>query len=824
MSISSPLTTWFRARGWKPLPFQRETWDAYARGESGLVHAPTGLGKTLAAWAGPVMEECARTGAEAEPGLRVLWITPLRALAADTMRSLQEALDGMGLKLTVESRTGDTSSAVRARQKRKPPFALVTTPESLSLMLTDEVQAHLLGGLRAVIVDEWHELLGSKRGVQTQLCLARLRTLAPGLRVWGLSATIGNLDEAMRVLLGSGAARGTIVHGKDKKVIKVDTLLPRQMDTFPWSGHLGVKMVKQVVEHIAAAGTTLLFTNTRSQTEAWYQELLDACPEWRDQLAIHHSSIDRAEREAVEQRLREGTVKCVVCTSSLDLGVDFSPVEQVMQVGSPKGIARLLQRAGRSGHQPGAISRVLGVPTNALELVEFAAAREAVTARHIESRHPVMAPLDLLAQHLVTVALGTGFRADEMLAEVRSTHSYAGLIDDEWAWTLRFITTGGALHAYPQYHKVTLGEDGVYRLTDKRMALMHRLSIGTIVAGASVSIQLRSGRRLGSVEEWFISHIRPGKCFIFGGKVWELVRFHGLVAQVKPPEKKRPRGGIPSWQGGKSPLSSELSSAVAEKLRRFRAGEPDNSPEMKKVAPVLNVQSRWSLIPNPDELLIEEVHTRDGHHLYLYPFAGRLVNAAIGTLAAYRLGRDNPLTLQVTPNDYGVELHGEAPLEVSPDEWRAILSLENLLEDVLASVNAAELGRHHFREIARVAGLIISGTPGAPPTMKMLQTSSGLLYDVFMKYDPDNLLLAQARREVLERQMEFVRLRETMDALTRRSLILRPCERLTPLAFPLWADRISTQMATEDGATRLARMLEELELAARADKGTAPKE
>ena len=320
---------WFHARGWKPLPFQREAWAAYARGESGLIHAPTGLGKTLAAWMGPAMES------GAEDGLRVLWITPLRALAADTVRSLQEALDGK----KVEARTGDTSSSVRARQKLKPPFALVTTPESLSLVLTDEVRVAQLRGLRAVIVDEWHELLGSKRGVQTELCLARLRSLQPALRIWGLSATIGNLDEAMRVLLGSGAAEGRLIHGKDRKRIEVETLMPEDVETFPWSGHLGVKLIGAVIGRIESATTTLLFTNTRSQTEIWFQELLEARPDWANDLAMHHSSIDRDEREITEQRLRDGTVKCVVCTSSLDLGVDFSPVEQVMQVGSPKGIA-----------------------------------------------------------------------------------------------------------------------------------------------------------------------------------------------------------------------------------------------------------------------------------------------------------------------------------------------------------------------------------------------------------------------------------------------------------------------------------------------------
>jgi ATP-dependent Lhr-like helicase len=368
------------------MSFQKEAWEAYAAGKSGLIHAPTGLGKTLAAWLGPVMMH------GEESGLRVLWITPLRALAADTVRSLQEVVEE---SQKVEARTGDTSSSVRARQKTKPPFALVTTPESLSLLLTDDAQKANFSGLRAVIVDEWHELMGSKRGVQTELCLARLRALNPQLRVWGLSATIGNLDEAMSVLLGSAANDGVLIHGKDRKRIEVETLMPEDVETFPWSGHLGVKLVKSVVQRIEAAQTTLLFTNTRSQTEIWFQELLEARPEWSEHLAMHHSSIDREERERVEQRLRAGTVKCVVCTSSLDLGVDFSPVEQVIQVGSPKGIARLLQRAGRSGHRPGETSRVLGVPTNALEIIEFSGAREAMESRRIEQRRPVLKPLDL---------------------------------------------------------------------------------------------------------------------------------------------------------------------------------------------------------------------------------------------------------------------------------------------------------------------------------------------------------------------------------------------------------------------------------------------
>ena len=807
VSVPPAFRAWFQARGWKPAAFQREAWAAGAAGESGLIHAPTGQGKTLAAWLGPAWRSAG------EEGLRVLWITPLRALAADTVRSLQEALDGLGIQRRVEARTGDTAASARARQKQRPPLALVTTPESLSLLLTDAERLPQLAGLRAVIVDEWHELLGSKRGVQTELCLARLRALNPAVQTWGLSATIGNLDEAMRVLLGAG--RGRLIHGRDRKRIEVQTLLPREMESFPWSGHVGARLVPEVVRRLREAPTSLLFTNTRSQTEIWFQELLDAAPDLRDGLAMHHGSIDRADREAVEQRLRTGAVRAVVCTSSLDLGVDFSPVAQVLQVGSPKGVARLMQRAGRSGHQPGAVSRVVGVPTHALELVEFAAARESLRARRIEARRPLLKPLDLLAQHLVTVALGGGFRAEAMLAEVRGTHAFAGLTDREWRWVLDFITTGGALHAYPQYRKVSVDADGVHRLTDARLARLHRMSLGTIVADASVSLRLKNGRRLGSVEEWFLAGIRPGRCFIFGGRCWQLVRVQGLSATVQVPDRAQARGEIPSWQGGKSPLSTELAAAVGEKLRRFRAGLRDPDPEMRRVRPVLEVQARWSLVPEPAELLIETTRTREGQHVFIYPFAGRVVNAAIGTLIGCRLGRRTPLTLQITPNDYGFELFTPQPLDLDEADWRELLAPEALLEDVLASINLAELGRHQFRETARIAGLILSGQPGAAPGLRQLQASSSLLYDVFAKYDPDNLLLRQAQREVLERQMEFTRLQEVLAELRQRRWILKACARLTPLAFPLWAGRISSHIGSEDPAVRLARMLAELEAAAK---------
>jgi ATP-dependent Lhr-like helicase len=806
---------WFQSRGWKPFDFQREVWRSYLAGESGLIHAATGTGKTFAAWWGPLLEyfseDASRSHGRDVP-LRVLWITPLRALAADTAEALNEPVVDLGLPWTVETRTGDTSASARSRQDRKLPSALITTPESLSLLLSRENASELFADLRLVVVDEWHELMGSKRGVLTQLALARLRGVQPPLRTWGLSATIGNLDEAKQILLGRNGGVSRIVRGVEPKKTVVDSLIPPVIERFPWAGHLGTQMLPQVIEAIEEGETSIVFTNTRSQTEIWYQAILEARPEWAGTIALHHGSLDRKRREWVEEGLRSARLRCVIATSSLDLGVDFSPVDRVLQIGSPKGIARLLQRAGRSGHRPGATSRVTCVPTLTLELLEVAAARDGMEAGAIESRYPVVRPLDVLVQHVVTIAVGEGFRPDELLREVRTTDAYADLPDDEWDWVLAFVSSGGrALTGYDEYSKVVAGEDGVWRVTNRSIARRHRMSIGTIVGDANIEVQYLRGPRLGSVEESFIARLSHGDRFVFAGKPLEFVRVRDMIAWVR--RAPNAKGSIPRWMGSRLPLSGELAAALRSRLGEASDGTFRDA-EMQALRPILDVQAKWSAIPRPQEFLIERVKTREGHHLFFFPFEGRLVHEGLAALFAWRISRIKPITFSLSSNDYGFELLSpdEAPLEEAIAA--RLLDPSNLVEDIPASLNATEMARRQFREIARVAGLVFPGFPHAGKSARQLQASSGLFFDVFNRYDAGNLLVSQAHREVLERQLERTRLGKTLQRLSAANVVITTPPRTPPLAFPLLIDRNRVRVSSEKLIDRIRRMQRTLERAA----------
>jgi len=907
---------WFAAQGQRPFEFQRQVWDAVAAGRSGLLHATTGAGKTYAVYLALLDEALA--GRVRGGGLRLLWVTPMRALSADTARALAVPLAQLGLDWQVGVRTGDTDSAERARQGRRLPEVLVTTPESLSLLLTRADSAELAAGLALVVVDEWHELIGNKRGVQVQLALARLRALArrrfspsagssaegggeaadtaqsgalsapsprsreynwdeavataqggalsapsprsrgegwgegrssasgeraasgqgaphpdplpvsgeressshPGaLRVWGLSATLGNLADAMHVLLAGRA--GALIEGRIDKRIVIDTLLPADTGRFPWGGHLGIQMVAPVVREIESlpkGASAIVFTNVRSQAEIWYQALLEARPAWAGLIALHHGSLDKAVREWVEAGLKAGTLKAVVATSSLDLGVDFLPVERVLQVGSPKGVARLLQRAGRSGHAPGRASRVTLVPTHALELVEAAAAQKAAAARAVESRNAPRKPLDVLVQHVVSVALGTGFREDELLAEVRDTASYAGLTDAEWQWVLDFAGRGGeSLRAYPEYHRIRQDGEGIWRVPDAQIARRHKMSVGTIVSEAAMVVKYASGGTLGTVEEGFIARLRKGDVFTFGGKVLELVRVQDMTAVVQPARSRS--GAVPRWMGTKLPLSVEMADAVLRELEQALAGAAapaQLAPEMQRVLPLLAIQKRWSSVPTRARLVVETMRSREGRHLFVYPFAGRLAHLGIASLIAWRAGRTQPATFSIAVNDYGFELLASADIAWLPQfrPGSPLLAEDDLLEHVLASLNAGELAGRRFREIARVAGLVFTGFPGQPKSARQLQASSSLIYEVLRKYDPSNLLLGQADREVLEQELDLARLRSALAGMRAQKVVLHELSRPTPFAFPLMIERLREALTTEKLADRIARMVAELERAA----------
>ena len=809
----SPAEDWFAQQEWTPFPFQRETWQAYLAGESGLLNAPTGSGKTYALWT-----PCLLSFIQQHPddyqltqnnGLRVLWITPLRALAKDLRAAMERACEGMNVPWQVAVRSGDTSTKDRQKQLRLLPECLITTPESLHLLLSQKDHRRVFCQLECVITDEWHELLGTKRGVQLELALSHLRALRPALRVWGVSATIGNLEQAKDILLGSahpGPSR--IVRSDIEKHIEVHSIIPEQVDKFPWAGHLGIHMLPQVLPIIQQSKTTLLFTNTRSQTEIWYQRLLEATPDLAGQMAMHHGSLDNEVRTWVEDALHQGILKLVVCTSSLDLGVDFRPVETVIQVGSPKGISRFLQRAGRSGHQPGATSVIHFLPTHSLELLEAAALQEGVRQRLTESRPPLKNCFDVLVQYLVTRAVGEGFREAELYQEVVSTYAFRQLSPQQWRWALQFITTGGdSLGEYDEFSKVVV-EDEVYKVTSRRTAMRHRLSMGTIVSDPLMRVKFLSGGYIGTIEESFASRLNKGDKFWFAGRNLRLERIKDMTVLVS---KARGKDGlVPRWSGGRLPLSSQLADMIRLKLDHFLEGNYSD-PELHALAPLLNVQQSWSALPSRDVFLIERLPTREGDHVYMYPFAGRAVHELLAALVAWRISQIQPISFSIAMNDYGFELLSDQEIPLEEALELDLFGTERLADDLLASVNSTEMAKRRFREIAAIAGLIFQGYPGKSVRNRHLQATAQIIYDVFAEYDPNNLLMAQAMDEALYQQVAHAQLSEALRLINRQQLLIRHPPHTTPFAFPIAVDRLREKISSESLEDRILKMQQRLE-------------
>ena len=809
------ILDYFESRGQKPFRFQQNAWKAYEDGSSGLVHSATGTGKTLAVWLGPILEWLRQNknrdewNPKSPPALRVLWITPLKALAGDTENALRAPLESMRLPWRLESRTGDSRASIKAKQLKQLPTALITTPESLCLLLTHAPLQAQLSALEGVIVDEWHELLGSKRGIQVELALARLRKLNPSLRTWGLSATLGNLTEAGQALVGCKPIKQCrIIHGTIRKRLRIESLIPERIERFPWSGHIGARMVPQVSKEIEQVKSALVFANTRSQTEIWYQHLLQHRPDWAGQIAVHHGSLDASVREWVEKELRSGRLRAVVCTSSLDLGVDFSAVDLVMQIGSPKGSARLLQRAGRSGHQPGAESRLVFIPTNALELVELAAAKAAIKQGKMEARPLLSKPLDVLVQHVVTIAIGGGFTSENLLQEVRTTQAYRFLTSEEWQWLLTFVVHGGSsLGAYPEFHRVQLADDR-YHVSMQRIITLHRFNIGTIVSDTAIKVKYVRGGTIGMVEETFLSKLKRGDRFLLAGKLVELVVIRDNIAYVR--RSKGKPNSIPRWTGGRMPLSSELCMSLREKIDEASHGHL-LGPEMRSLKSLFDLQQRWSLLPQADELLIEMIGDRSGSQVFLFPFEGRLVHEGMASLLAYRLTRQQPTTLSMACNDHGIVLQSPHPIAIEKAISEGLFSTDQLEDDICQSMNANAMAKRQFRQIARVSGLIQAGPPGQRKSTSYVQASSNLFFDLFCEYDPTNLLLEQCRREVLEQQFEWTRLDRVLKRLQQATIRLTYPTRVTPFAFSLMVDKLRERVSSETLSQRIARMQNALE-------------
>ena len=794
------IKNWMAQKDFAPFTFQLETWEKFYKNYSGMVVAPTGFGKTYSVFLAVIIDFL-NFPEKYGDGLKLLWITPLRALAKDIAKAMKEAIDEIGLDWSVGVRNGDTPISERTSQTKKMLDILLVTPESLHLLLAQKNNQRFFKNLKCIAVDEWHELLGGKRGVLTELALSRLTSYQKKIRIWGITATIGNLDEALEVLLPYKTKKTKVV-AKEKKKIDIIAVLPDEVEILPWAGHLGNKLANKVIPIILESKTTLVFTNTRSQAEMWYQILLQQHPDFAGQIAIHHSSIDKDLRIWIEENLSSGYLKAVVSTSSLDLGVDFKPVDTVIQIGSAKGVARFLQRAGRSGHSPFETSKIYFVPTHSLELIEVAALKEAVKQKIIEPRVPMVMTFDVLVQYLITLAVGEGFKAEETFEQIKNTYAFQEITAEEWTSILQFITIGGgAFKNYEEFHKVVI-EEGIYKVKSRRIAMLHRMNIGVIVSDAMLKVKVLGGSYVGMIEEYFITRMKKEDKFILAGRVLEVAHIKEMTVYVRNAKGK---AMVPSYLGGRLPLSSYLGQFLRMKLSQSLDAK-SSEKELKFLHPLLASQEGISHIPKEDEFLVEIIKTRDGYHLFMYPFEGRLIHEVMSALIAFRISKITPISFSMAMNDYGFELLSSQEIPLTEENLKQILSKENLIKDVLSSINATEMARRKFRDIAVISGLVIQTYPGQQKNNKSLQSSAGLIFNVLEDYDSQNILLKQAYTEVFNQQIDEARLVEAFNRIENSKIILKFANSFTPLSFPIKVDSLRQSLSSEDLGERIKRM------------------
>lgn len=798
------IQNWMMEKSISPFKFQIQTWEKFGSGYSGMVVAPTGFGKTFSVFLA-LISDFLNHPDNYKSGLKMIWITPLRSLSKDIAKAMQEAIDEIGLDWAVGVRNGDTDPKVRQQQVKNMPEILVATPESLQLLLGQKNHQRFFKHLQTVVVDEWHELLGSKRGVLVELGISQLRKYVPKLKIWGITATIGNLDEAMEVLIPYPIKK-TKVTAKEHKKIEILPVFPDEVEILPWAGHLGQKLADKVVPIILNSKSTIVFTNTRSQSEMWYQLLLNVHPDFAGQIAIHHSSIDSELRNWIEENLSSGKLKAVVSTSSLDLGIDFKPVDTVIQIGSAKGVARFLQRAGRSGHSPFETSKIYCVPTHSLELIEVSALKEAVKQNVIEPREPQVLCFDVLVQFLMTLAIGDGFYPEETYERIKQVYTFQEITDEEWKSIIEFLTIGGsALKSYEEYHKVVVMEDGLHKVTSRRIAMLHRMNMGAIVSDAMLKVKFISGGYIGMVEEYFISRLKKEEKFILAGRVLEVAMIKDMTVFVRASKGK---AQAPSYLGGRLPLSSNLGQFLREKLSN--ALNPKASEkELKFLHPLLMNQEERSHIPKDDEFLVEMIKNREGYHLFMYPFEGRLVHEVMAALVAYRISKLAPISFSMAMNDYGFELFSDKEIPLNEENLGKILSRENLMTDVISSINAAEMARRKFRDIAVISGMVVQNFPGQQRSNKSLQSSAGLIFKVLEEHDPNHFLVRQAYTEVFNMQLQEQRLVEAFKRIEKSKIVLKFSNAFTPLSFPIKVDSLRQTLTSEDLDARVQKLIEQ---------------
>ena len=798
------IQNWMMEKSISPFKFQVQTWQKFGSGYSGMVVAPTGFGKTFSVFLA-LISDFLNHPEKYKIGLKMIWITPLRSLSKDISKAMQEAIDEIGLDWAVGVRNGDTDPKVRQQQVKNMPEILVATPESLQLLLGQKNHQRFFKNLQTIVVDEWHELLGSKRGVLVELGISQLRKYVPKLKIWGITATIGNLDEAMEVLIPYPIKK-TKVTAKEHKKIEILPVFPDEVEILPWAGHLGQKLADKVVPIILQSKSTIVFTNTRSQSEMWYQLLLNVYPDFAGQIAIHHSSIDAELRIWIEENLSSGKLKAVVSTSSLDLGIDFKPVDTVIQIGSAKGVARFLQRAGRSGHSPFETSKIYCVPTHSLELIEVAALKEAIKQNVIEPREPQVLCFDVLVQFLMTLAIGDGFYPEETYERIKQVYTFQEITDDEWKSIIEFLTIGGsALKSYEEYHKVVVMEDGLHKVNSRRIAMLHRMNMGAIVSDAMLKVKFISGGYIGMVEEYFISRLKKEEKFILAGRVLEVAMIKDMTVFVRASKGK---AQAPSYLGGRLPLSSNLGQFLREKLSNALNPKAFEK-ELKFLHPLLMNQEERSHIPKDDEFLVEMIKNREGYHLFMYPFEGRLVHEVMAALIAYRISKLAPISFSMAMNDYGFELFSDKEIPLNEENLGKILTRENLMNDVISSINAAEMARRKFRDIAVISGMVVQNFPGQQRSNKSLQSSAGLIFKVLEDHDPNHFLVRQAYTEVFNMQLQEQRLVEAFKRIEKSKIILKFANSFTALSFPIKVDSLRQTLTSEDLDARIQKLIQQ---------------